>query len=117
MGVNRLNILFDDVAVVGGELKTIQVQGYHVGVKFKATKSLRFNASYHVVEADEDADVFDLSATSGDNERIETFHVNVIYRFWGAMEAGLEYMYGQKESFGDSEGEMNVVNFRLRYYF
>ncbi len=55
--------------------------------------------------------------TSGDNERIETFHVNVIYKFWGAMEAGLEYMYGQKESFGDSEGEMNVVNFRLRYYF
>ncbi|MFQ5875476.1 MAG: hypothetical protein ACE5JL_17000 [Dehalococcoidia bacterium] len=116
-GMNRLNGRFNNVAFVNGKLEGIQVQGYHVGAKFKLTKALRFNSSYHVVEADEDEAIFDLSADSGDKEKFQTFHVNVIYRFWGAFETGVEYMYGKVESFGDSEGDINVVNVRFRYYF
>lgn len=116
-GLNRINGTFDDVALVGGDLEAVQAQAFHVGGQLRLTKRLRFNAVYQWLKADADRDIFNLTATSSDKERIQALNVNFIYNFWIRWDTGFEYMYGRVDSFGDSEGDINIVNFRLRFYF
>jgi len=116
-GLNRINGTFDDAALVGTSLEGVEAQAFLVGGQLRATKDLRFNAAYERMEADNDPKIFDLSATSADKETIQTFWVNFIYRFWTRWDTGLEYQWAKVESFGASEGTLNLVNFRLRFYF
>ncbi len=116
-GLNRINGTFKDVALVGGDLEGVEAQAFLVGVQLKATKALTFNVVYEWMEADDDPKIFDLSRTSGDKETIQTFNINVIYKFWTRWDTGIEYQYGKVDSFGASDGTINIVNYRLRFYF
>ncbi len=118
-GLNRINDsgAFSDVALVSGKLEAIEAQAFHVGAQLRLTPELRFNAVYQWMQADDDPKIFNVSATSADKEKFQALNVNFIYRFWKNWDTGLEYMYGKVESFGDSDGTINIVNFRVYYYF
>ena len=116
-GLNRINGTFDDVALVSGKLETIEAQAFNVGAQLRLTPDLRFNAVYQWMKADDDPKIFDLSATSADKEEFQALNVNFIYRFWKNWDTGLEYLHGKVESFGATDGTINIVNFRVFYYF
>ena len=116
-GLNRINGTFNDVALVNGKLEGVEAQAFHVGAQLRLTKDVRFNAVYQWMKADDNAKIFDLTASSGDKEKFQAINLNVIYAFWARWDAGLEYMHAKVESFGDSDGTINIVNFRLRFNF
>lgn len=117
-GLSRINdTFFPDVALVAGKLETVEARGAHGGVQFKPAKTLRFNAIYEWMKADDDPKIFNLSSASSDKEKAQAFRVNVIYSFWTRWDTGVEYLHGEVDSFGASDGTLNVVNFRLRFYF
>lgn len=120
-GLNRVNGAFNDVGIVGTvpnvKPEAIEVQGFHAGAQYKVTDDLRLNAVYQWMQADDDPAIFNLTSASTDVETWQAVNVNFLYRFWTRWETGVEYMYGKAEAFGDNEGEINVVNLRLFFYF
>ena len=116
-GLGRINGAFNDVALVSGKLEAVEANAFNVGAQFRVTPELRFNAVYQWMKADDDPKIFDLSATSTDKEQFQALNVNFIYRFWKNWDTGVEYMRGKVESFGASDGTINIINFRLFYYF
>ena len=116
-GLNRINGAFSDVALVSGKLEAIEAQALNVGAQLRLTPDLRFNAVYQWMKADDDPKIFNLTASSGDKEEFQAFNLNFIYRFWKNWDTGLEYMHAKVESFGASDGTINIINFRLFYSF
>jgi len=116
-GLGRLNASFSDAKLVAGKLEAIDAQGFHVSAQLKPTKDLRFNVIYEYQKADDDPKIFDLTANSGDKEKFQAFRVNFIKTFWTRWQTGVEYLHGQVDSFGDSDGKVNAVQMRLWFFF
>jgi opacity protein-like surface antigen len=131
-GLNRAGGSFADAAVVAGgfvgqsglgpqqsirHIKAIETHNWHAGAEYKLTKDLKAEASYEFQNAVANRQIFDLQSTSADKRDFQAVHAGLIYSFWTRFDTGLEYVWGKVNSFGSSEGIMNQVNWRLRFYF
>lgn len=142
-GLNRLGGTFNDASVlaVGGcasnpaaghasgcvagagpvqytrHIRPISTHNMHGGAAYKLTKDLKVEAVYQLQVATANRKIFDLSATSVDKRDFQAVHANIIYAFWTRFDTGLEYQWGRVGTFGSTEGILNAVNMRLRFYF
>ncbi len=131
-GLNRLGGTFADVSSEPGgfvgqsgfgpansirHIKAIETHNWHAGAEYKLTKDLKATALYEYQGAVPNRKIFDLTATSADKNKFQAVHAGLIYSFWTRFDTGLEYQWGRVDSFGSSEGVMNAVNWRLRFYF
>jgi hypothetical protein len=123
-GLNRLNGTFGDAvlctvaaACVPNTLEPLRTQGFHAGIQLLPTKDLELNAVYQWLKAEDDL----IRATGANPEtalrKVQAVNVNFIYKFWTRFDTGVEYMRAWVDSFGESDGTANFVNFRLRFYF
>ncbi len=131
-GLNRLGGVFSDVHTTTGgfvgqspagptfaSLKVLPIitHNWHVGAEYKLTKDLKATGVYEIVKANANRKIFDLQGTSADKRSFQAVHVGLIYGFWERFDTGIEYQYGRMKSFGSSEGILNAINWRLRFYF
>jgi len=131
-GLNRLEGNFSDVSMSTGgfvgqsglgssfaraHVLPIITHNYHAGVEYKLTKDLKATAVYERAEANSNRKIFDLTGKSADKRSFQAVHVGLIYSFWERFDTGIEYQWGKVKSFGSSEGILNAINWRLRFYF
>ncbi len=131
-GLNRLGGVFNDVSMSSGgflnqagagssfaspHVLPIITHNWHVGAEYKLTKDLKATGVYEIVKANANRKIFDLQGTSADKRSFQAVHVGLIYGFWERFDTGIEYEWGKVKSFGSSEGILNAINWRLRFYF
>ncbi len=137
-GLNRLGGVFSDVSLSTGgfvnqfcsptpcvgsspfaspHILPIITHNWHVGAEYKLTKDLKATGVYEIVKANANRKIFDLTGMSADKRSFQAVHVGLIYGFWERFDTGIEYEWGKVKSFGSSEGILNAINWRLRFYF
>jgi hypothetical protein len=124
-GLQRLaNGDFPDTFVVGADIVTVRTDGYYAGATYRLTPQIAFTAVYGWQEADDLVGVaaFQDGTTGVDPKalrRHQSVHVNVIYKFWQRMQAGLEYRRFWVDTFNNPkrEGDVNFVHGALWFFF
>ncbi len=131
-GLNRIAGVFSDVHTTTGgfvgqpgtgptfaSLKVLPIitDNWHAGVENKLTKNLKAIVSYHQLEARADRRIFNLTGQSPDKRLFRVVYADLIYGFWERFDIAIGYEWGKVKSFGSSEGTLNAINSRLRFYF
>ena len=98
-------------------MRAIATHNWHAGAEYKLTNDLKATAVYQWQSAVANRNMFDLQATSLDTRSFQAVHAGLIYSFWTRFDTGLEYQWGKRDTFGSTEGIVNAVNWRLRFYF
>lgn len=113
-GLGRLlNGDFRSAVLIGTEVENVESDGFYVGASLALTKDTSLNAAYGWADADEIPGVF----TGTSLETHQSIHVNVIHKFWGRWQAGLEYRRFDVEAFDGTEGDVNFVHGALWFSF
>jgi predicted porin len=124
-GLARLaNGDFPDTFLVGSDLQTLRTNGYYAGASYRLTPELSFNGVYGWHEADPLPGVAawrDTTVVIGDKavRRHQSIHANALYKFWGRMQAGIEYRRYWVDTFNNPkrEGDVNIVHGALWFFF
>jgi hypothetical protein len=123
------------VTTVGGAtfVNSVITDGYYVGGQYRLTPTVSFNAVYGYQEAR--SLPADLVPTWNDRcvgalgsatcpatkalRRHQSVHVNVLYKFWQRLQAGLEYRRIWVDTFNGPrrEGDQNIVHGALWFFF
>ncbi|NML28290.1 DcaP family trimeric outer membrane transporter [Zoogloea dura] len=95
--------------------------GVVLGYQHKISDSLRLNAVYGA-QRTSDNDYTDLAIRNGFgggqygvNRRISQFHFGGIWNPVKAMDVGLEYIFGRRETLLGEKGDMSRINMMVRY--
>jgi hypothetical protein len=114
-GLGRLlNGDFNDGEVVtGNELVLNKILGGYAGATVQALPNTKLTALYGWQE------VFTLDprADRAQDAKQQSIHANVLQKFWGNVQAGLEYQYLKRTRFDGEHGNMARVQGALWYYF
>jgi len=125
-GIGRymFNSILQGATDTGADLRLWRAMGWHVGYTFPWSASLRSNfiASQTYFGTD------DISNASGrfwvgkadefvPNKRIDQAGVNLIWGITKNVEAGVEYSWGRRFTFGGEEGTQSRFNTMIQYNF
>lgn len=109
-----------------------EVTAIHAGFKYKLTKAVKVGYVYTWQNSDNDpgvrltdarqraAGIAGATGGAGAGAVTETFHGHtawIVYSFWTRMDTGLEYQYIFRDTFSKQSGEVNLLTYRLRFYF
>ena len=87
-----------------------------VGATYKISPKLRSTLGYGLVLADKNSDFADL-ASEAENETLQQAWLNVMYSPVTPITLGLEYVYGERETFNGQTGKDNRIGAMARYNF
>ena len=82
----------------------------------KISPKLRSTLGYGLVLADKNSDFADL-ASEAENETLQQAWLNVMYSPVTPITLGLEYVYGERETFNGQTGKDNRIGAMARYNF
>jgi len=113
------------VRLVGDDIELARTWVFFGGLEYRLTKALRVFAIYDRAEADASrtfllgtaAPTAAAIRSSTSLETAQWVEAGFVYQFWQRFETGAAYSYWDVDSFGTSEGKMNIVNVRFRFYF
>ncbi len=126
-GIGRymFNSIMQGATETGVDLKLWKAIGWHLGYTLPWTSKLRSNfiVSQTMFGADRSADAFMRAAWLGvvdefiPNKRVEQALVNLFWAPVKNVEAGLEYSWGRRFTFGPEEGTQQRINTMVQYSF
>lgn len=115
-GVGRYNISNTEVAVQSGNgIVLEQSSGVVLGYQMKFGPELRTNVAY-ALHTNKNGDLAKQVGT-GYNKKLQQFHINAIYSPFKNMDLGVEYLWGQRETFGGDKGTLSRVMGTAKYAF
>ncbi|MBI2468539.1 MAG: porin [Candidatus Rokubacteria bacterium] len=104
---------FPTAFLVGADLGNVESDGWFAGVSYRLSKNTSLNGVFGWAKADEIAGAF-----TGDSlEKHQSIHANIIHKFWERWQVGLEYKRFDVEGFSGREGDVNIVNGAVWYFF
>ncbi|MDM1248760.1 TMF family protein [Acinetobacter sp. R933-2] len=115
------NLLWSNMAYVfddHGQMQANEFDALTLGISHKITPKLRSTLGFGYMRADDDNTFANL--VYGDetqNKALKQGWVNVFYNPVKPINFGLEYMYGERETFNHKKGLDNRVNFTAIYDF
>ncbi len=101
-------------SVADSKLENIESQGFYVGVSFALSPDTSINAVYGWAKADEDTSI---GFTGTSLEKHQSIHLNILQKFWKNWQAGVEYQRYDVEAFNGTEGDANIVQGAIWYFF
>lgn len=121
-GINRYaNGDFPDAVLVtaaGAEdVVNLTSLGFFVGGSYEVMPRTRLNAYYGWEEIDDEAGKGFGSATTFDNETLQSIHVNVMHDIVQNWRVGLEWQYNSRELFDGTDGDINKIHLAFWYFF
>jgi hypothetical protein len=100
--------------IVSGQIQNIETDGLYGGITYRLTKRTSFNAVYGYHKADE----IPAGGFTGNRlEKHQSYHVNVIHKFWDRWQAGLEYRRFEVNAFNGRDGDVNLIHAAIWYFF
>ncbi len=115
-GLGRL--LNGDFATAGltaaNKLENIESQGFYVGASFALSPDTSINGVYGWAKADEDTSI---GFTGTSLEKHQSIHVNILQKFWKNWQAGVEYQHYKVDAFDGTNGDANIIQGAIWYFF
>ena len=98
------------------DLNLNESDAFNVGATYKISPKLRTTLAYSLVLADDSSDFADM-ATDAQNETLQQAWLNVMYNPVTPITLGVEYIYGERETFSGKTGKDNRIGAMARYNF
>ncbi|WML91767.1 DcaP family trimeric outer membrane transporter [Thiothrix lacustris] len=95
----------------GGKIKTIDQTAANIGYKHAWTPKASSTLGYAIYEADADA------AAGVINKKSQSIHANLLYNPTKEVTLGGEYIHGKLEKSNGTEGDMDRLQFSVKYNF
>ncbi|CAH2030040.1 DcaP family trimeric outer membrane transporter [Trichlorobacter ammonificans] len=124
-GVGRymFNSIMQGAADTGRDLLLWRAAGFHLGYTQPWTATLRSNVilSRTVFGANASADAYQRSAWAGKvdefvpNRRVDQAFVNLFWSVTKNIETGIEYAWGERETFAGERGRQQRINAMIQY--
>lgn len=115
-GLGRYNISFADMAVHDAATNRIlfeRARSLIMGYQAKFNAEWRANFAYALQKATAN----DFSAMVAGNREVAQAHLNVIYTPYKNMDMGLEYLWGNRKTFGGGSGTLSRLMGSVKYSF
>ncbi len=115
-GIGRyvgLNTANDAVLDASGELEAIDQMSAFVAWRHNWTGQTRSTFMYSILDIDNDIALTGTSATSG----VDSLHANLIYSPYPKLDVGVEAILATRETEAGIDGDMNRVQFAIKYSF
>jgi hypothetical protein len=125
-GIGRymFNSIMQGATETGSDLRLWRAMGWHLGYTFPWSSALRSNfiAGQTYFGMDEIANAYGrFWAGKADefvpNKRIDQASINLLWSITKNVEAGIEYSWGRRVTFGDEEGVQHRINTMIQYNF
>jgi hypothetical protein len=126
-GIGRymFNAILQGATDIGTDIRLWRAIGWHIGYTFPWSAAFRSNfvLSQTCFGTDDPANTFVRNKWSGaadefvPNKRIDQASVNLFWDIIKNVEAGLEYSWGRRLTFGDEEGVQHRINTMIQYNF
>jgi hypothetical protein len=115
-GLGRYNISFTEAAVRDGNRIVLEEgNGLLVGYQRKFSAEWRSNIGY-ALQKNKDGDLAGLLG-SGYNRKLQQLHLNAIHTPYKNLHLGIEYLWGQRETFGGDKGTLSRLMGSAKYAF
>jgi hypothetical protein len=115
-GIGRYGSLlghFDGYVTSNGDLEALQtIQGF-VAFQHKWSQTTRSNIALGFTSADDPTEL----QGSGFTEESSSLHVNWMWNPVPALRHGIEFIHGERETYGGAEGELNRLQWSSRVVF
>lgn len=108
-----LNAANGAVVTPNNELEAIDSMAYSVAYRHVWNQKMRSNFTYSAFDADIDLNLMSAAST----EKTYSVHANLIYQPTAKISVGGEYAFAKRELASGLEGDMNRVQFSLKYDF
>jgi len=125
-GIGRymFNAILQGATETGSDLRLWNAVGWHAGYTLPWTSTLRSNiiASQTYFSADDSANNYARFWLGKydefvPNKRIDQGSINLFWLIQKNVEAGIEYSWGRRTTFGDEEGIQQRINTMMQYSF
>lgn len=104
---------FPSVFLVGADVRNVESDAWYAGLTYRLTKATSFNFLYGWEKADE----IPVAFTGTRQKEHRSIQVNVLHNFWQQWRVGLEYLRFDVEAFNGTEGDANIVQGALWFFF
>ena len=125
-GIGRymFNSIMQGATDTGSDLRLWNAMGWHIGYTLPWSSTLRSNliASQTYFGTDDISNAY-VRFWSGKadefvpNKRIDQASINLFWSITRNVEAGIEYSWGRRTTFGDEEGNQHRLNTMIQYNF
>ncbi len=105
------------VFLVGDRVESVASHGFYGGAKWALTKATSLNAVYAYSRLESDAVKGTGQSPATTRKTRRSIHANIIHKFWGRWQVGLEYARFDVETFDGTDGKANVALLALWYFF
>lgn len=114
-GLGRYNISFTEAAVRdGNQIVLEEGQGVVLGYQRKFSTEWRSNVGY---AWQRNKDTLRPLLGNGYNHQLQQLHLNTIYTPYKNLDLGIEYLWGQRETFGGDKGTLSRLMGSAKYAF
>lgn len=115
-GIGRyvgLNTSNDAVLDADSDLNAIDLTSAFVAFRHNWTEKARSTFTYSVFDADNDTDLTGTAVTAS----VDSLHANFIYSPYAKLDVGVELMLASRETEAGAEGDMDRLQFAIKYSF
>lgn len=115
-GIGRyvgLNTSNDAVLDADGELNAIDLSAAYIAYRHNWSTKARSSFMYSVLAIDNDTDLTGMAVTKS----VDSLHANFIYSPYAKLDVGVELTLATRETEAGAEGDMNRVQFAIKYAF